>query len=149
MKIILQKDVKNVGKKGEIKEVNDGYAANYLLPNGLALSASGQNLNQQKKLSNEQQSIKEKQKKIAWKNAEKLPKLHLQIHVKADEHGSLYKSVNANTLKDELAKHGYKFDSKQLIIDQALKKAGTYLIKIKLWENLESFFNITLIPDKK
>lgn len=149
MKIILQKDVKNVGKKGEIKEVNDGYAANYLLPNGLALSATGQNLSTHKKLSNEQQSIKEKQKKLAWETAEKLPKLHLQIHVKADEHGSLYKSVTAKSLTEELKIKGYKVDAKQIITDQNWKKAGSYLVKVKLLDNLESFFNITLIPDKK
>ncbi len=149
MKIILQKDVKNVGKKGEIKEANDGYAANYLLPNGLAISATVQNLSAHKKLSNEQQSIKEKQEKLAWETAEKLPKLHLQIHVKADEHGSLYKSVTAKNLAEELKIKGYKVDAKQIIADQNWKKAGSYLVKVKLLDNLESFFNITLIPDKK
>ncbi|HOX97330.1 MAG TPA: 50S ribosomal protein L9 [bacterium] len=149
MKIILQKDVRNVGKKGEIKEVNDGYARNYLLPNGLGLSATGQNLSTQKKLSNAQQSKQEKQKKLAWENAEKLPKLHLQIKVVADEHGSLYKSISAKFLAAELKKTGYDIEAKQILLDQPFKKAGTYLVKVKLLENLESFFNITLIPDKK
>jgi len=149
MKIILQKDVRNVGKKGEIKEVNDGYARNYLLPNGLGLSATGQNLSAQKKLSNAQQSKQEKLKKLAWETAEKLPKLHLQIPVKTDEHGSLYKSINAKNLAGELSKKGYEIEAKQIIIDQPFKKAGSYLIKVKLLENLESFFNITLIPEKK
>lgn len=149
MKIILQKDVRNVGKKGEIKEVNDGYARNYLLPNGLGLSATGQNLSTQKKLSNAQQSKQEKQKKLAWENAEKLPKLHLQIKVVADEHGSLYKSISAKFLAAELKKTGYDLEAKQIIIENAFKKAGTYLVKVQLLEKLESFFNITLIPEKK
>ena len=149
MKIILLKDVKKIGKRGEIKTVSDGYANNFLFKQGLAKVANNENLSQLNRKVKIKESKTLKLKRLAMETAEKLPKLHLQIHVDTDEHKTLYASVNTKILSKELKKHKYEIEAKSIILDEPLKKLGSYLIKVKLFGGLESFFNITLIPNKK
>jgi large subunit ribosomal protein L9 len=149
MKVILLRDMKKVGKKGEVKEVSDGYANNCLLKQGFAKIASDKNINIQKNTVVVKENKMNKLRHNAMTMAEKLPKLHLQIHVNADEHGSLYAAVTKTDLSKELKKHKFNIEAKKFIVEKPLKKLGTYLIKVKLIDKLESFFNISLIPNKK
>lgn len=149
MKVILLKDVKKVGKKGEVKEVSNGYANNCLFKQGLAKIASDKNVNIQKTKIVVKENKMNKLRHNAMTMAEKLPKLHLQISVNVDEHGSLYAAITKTDLSKELKKHKFNIEAKQLIIERKLKKVGNYLIKVKLIDKLESFFNISLIPNKK
>lgn len=149
MKVILLKDIKKVGKKGEIKEVSNGYANNCLLKQGLAKVASDKNVNIQKNKVVVKENKMNKLRHQAMTMTEKLPKLNLQIKVNVDENGSLYAAVSNKDLSAELKEHKFNIDAKQIIIKEPLKKLGSYLIKVKLINNLESSFNITLIPNKK
>lgn len=149
MKVILLQDVKKIGRRGEIKEISNGYANNFLLPNNLAKAATTDNLQAHNRKEKIKEDKTDKLKRQAVEMAEKLPKLHLQLHVDTDEHGTLYAAVNEKVLSDELKKHKYALETKNIILDNPFKKLGTFLVKVKLFGGLESFFNITLIPNKK
>lgn len=149
MKVILLKNVAKVGKKGEIKNVSAGHANNYLIPNGLANIANNKNVKSVKKEAKNKEYQIKKAKKQALDLAEKLPKLHLPIKVNADSNGSLYAGVDENRLSEELKKHKYQTKPKNIKLDKHLKKLGSYTIQVKLYGGLESFFNITLIPNNK
>lgn len=133
MKVILQQDVKNIGKKGEIIEVAEGYARNFLFPRKLALEASQGNL---KVLKEKKQALNKKEEKIeneAKQLAAKLSELTVVIKTKVGEGGRLYGSVNSKDIADVLAeKHGIKIDKRKIELKDAIKALGVTNLTVKL-----------------
>ena len=132
MKVILIEDVKGTGKKGEIKEVSDGYARNFLIKRGLAKEAdsvSVNNLNTKKEAENfhRQEEIK--------RNIELSKKLNLaevSVKVKCGEKGKLFGSVTSQEIADGLFALGYEIDKKKILLKEPIKKLGIYRVDIKL-----------------
>ena len=132
MKVILVKDVKNVGKAGEIVNVSDGYGRNYLLPRGLAIEATESNvkaLNEKKKAEEKkrQQELEE-----AKEMAQKLSNLSLVLKVKAGENGKLFGSVTSKDVEEALKEKGFDIDKKKIVFNENVKTTGTYYVDIKL-----------------
>jgi large subunit ribosomal protein L9 len=134
MKIILLKDVENLGKKGEIREVAPGYARNFLIPKGLAIFASKSALSaikeQRKVQEKKSKALKEKAKEIK----EKLEKSILKIKVKKGIKGKIFGSVTNKEIASAILKEtGLKIDKKQ-IGETSIKEPGQHKIKVKLTE---------------
>ena len=132
MKIILLKKVSKLGHVGDIKEVSNGYARNFLLPNGLADIATKYSVNvkeaQKKKLIKTKQ-LEEKSKKQAAKN---IDGKKIIILVKADDKGTLYAGLNKQAIADEINIQGYKINADELILKKVVKKLGNFDAELKI-----------------
>ncbi len=143
MQVIFLKDVKGQGKKGEIKEVSDGYAINFLIKKGLALKkteGSLRKLNESIKESNLQD---EQNRNTALKLKEELENVTINILVK-EKSGRMFGSVSTKTIKEELDKLGYKFDKKQ-IETESINTLGMHLVTINLYKDIKGTVKIHTI----
>lgn len=145
MKVILTQDVKTKGKKGDLIDVSDGYARNYLLPKGLAVEADSQALNEYK---GREESLKfkaETDKKNALEVAEKLSAVNLEIINAAGGDGKLYGAVTSKDIVEALeAKHKIKIDKRKLVIDEPIKNFGTHRIAVKLYPEVVGTLTVTV-----
>lgn len=140
MKVIFVKDVKNVAKAGEIKEVKEGYARNFLFKNGLAIEATEANLNNLKR-KKEQEALAEKNKLEEAKNlSEKLSKVVLTLKRKAGEKGRLFGAITNTEIAEELEKIGLNIDKKLIELKNPIKEIGEYKIKVNLYKEIKGEF---------
>lgn len=133
MKVILKTDVKTLGKKGQVFEVSDGYARNFLFPKGLALEATSGNLNDlaSKKVNEERKKDKEKQEAQAL--AAKLSVITVEVSTKTGEGGRLFGSVTNKEIAEALkTKHGIELDRRKLEMKDPIKTLGTFKVQVKL-----------------
>lgn len=133
MKVILIEDVKSLGKKGEIVNVNDGYARNFILAKKLGLEATPKNLNDLKlKKANEEKVAKEvHEEAVAF--AEQLSKMELKLTIKAGEGGRLFGSISSKEIADEAKKQlNVEIDKKKIQLPNPIKAVGTHSVPIKL-----------------
>lgn len=133
MKVILLEDVKTLGKKGQILEINDGYARNFIIPKKLGLEATPQNLNTLKlQKANEEKIAKENLEKARAFAAE-LEKLTVVVKIKGGEGGKVFGSVSSKEIAEEAKKQfGIELDKKKIVIDEPIKAFGTYELNVKL-----------------
>ena len=146
MKIILLKDVKNFGKRGEIKEVAEGYARNFLFPQNLAKKVTGKIIYQ------ENLRAQEEQKKLIQKEEEnknlikKLKDKKFSIKSKA-KNGKLFGSITSKDIFSELEKEHFTISEKSIIIEQVIKKVGLWKIKIVLSPGMETEIVLEVLED--
>lgn len=147
MKVILVKDVKNVGKAGEIVNVSDGYGRNYLLPRGLAIEATESNI----KVLNEKKKAEEKKRKQeleeAKEMAQKLSNLSLVLKVKAGENGKLFGSITSKDVEEALKEKGFDIDKKKISFDETVKTTGTYYVDIKLYQGVIAKVKVDVVAE--
>ena len=146
MKIVLKKDVKNLGKAGEVKDVADGYARNFLFKNNLAIPATKQAIAEAEKRRELEQKRKEEEQKELALRAEKIKGLKIKTSLKASEDGSLFGSISAQDVVDLVFnKAGVKLDVKNVELEKKIKNLGEHKIKIKLSPEIEA--ELTLIVE--
>lgn len=139
MKVILKQDVKKLGKKGDVVEVAEGYARNYLLPRGLAVEASAGNLKTLQKQKEAEQRRREEEKAEALRIAEKLKEITVVVHGKAGENGRLFGSVTAKDVAETLARDfGIKIDRRKMQLEEPIKAVGVYYIPVRLHAEVEA-----------
>ncbi|MBB5182404.1 50S ribosomal protein L9 [Catenisphaera adipataccumulans] len=135
MKVILLKDVRNVGKKDEVKEVSDGYARNYLIKRHLAVAYT----EGAKKVLNAQ--LKEREKEEAQKKAEaeetaeKLKNMPLEFSLNAGKDGQVFGSVSSKQIAEALHEKGIAVDKRKIKMEQAISSLGTTKVKVDLYRN--------------
>lgn len=133
MEVILTEDVKNLGLEGELHDVANGYARNFLLPQQKAVNATEANKQRYKE---EQEKIEERREKMvseAESLAEELDETTLTIEKSASEEGNLYGSVSQEDILEELAEEGFdSLDKKNVVINEAIREIGEYTITINL-----------------
>ena len=145
MKVIFIKDLKGQGKKGDIKEVKDGYGSNYLVKNGYAMIANDSNLKhfntqKNKELLEESLYIKE-----CEKIKEQIEKLTLNIKVKTGKEDKVFGSVSAKQIVTELKKANIDVEKNKIRIDGALSSLGTHIVKIELHKKVQANLKINLV----
>jgi len=145
MKVILSADVKNLGKKGDIVNVSDGYANNFLLKNKLAVPANAGNLNinAQEKAA-QARKIKEETEE-AKAIAKKLEGIVVQLAVKIGENGKTFGSVGPKEISEELTKLGYNIDRKKIELDNPIKSEGEFAVNIKLYKGVTGRLKLNIV----
>lgn len=133
MKVILKKDFQNLGEAADIVNVKDGYARNYLLPQGYAeIATEGAIANREKNIAR----IKAKQEKLhkeALALIEEIQKLEkLELSARAGESGKLFGTITTKKLSEELAAKGFSIDKKSIILDAPINKIGEYKMTLKI-----------------
>lgn len=144
MKIILLQDVKGQGKKGEVIDVNEGYARNFLIKKGLAEAATASKLNDmaQKKASADYHKAEEiKATKLM---AEELKGKSFTVKIKAGQNGKVFGSVTGANIADALSSSGYNVDKKKIALPQPIKTLGSYEIELKLLEGISTKITVTV-----
>ena len=133
MKVILTQDVKSQGKKGQLVDVSDGYARNFLLPKKLAVIATAENLNTMKQQEKARKAQEAAEKAEAQATAKKLEGITVKISAKAGEGGRLFGAVTAKEVSEALnAQTGVNIPKTRLVLDEPIKACGGYKIKAKL-----------------
>ncbi len=136
MKVILLVDVKGTGKKGEIVDVSDGFAQNFLLKQKKAKIADSTAINQKQMSDKAKEYHYEQDKQKAQEVADKLKNYVLHFAVKAGDNGKIFGSITNAEIAEELKKDGYEISKKQIVLDNPIKYAGVYKIDIKLFTGI-------------
>ena len=146
MKVILQQDVRGQGKKGQLVDVSDGYARNFLLPRKLAIIATAENLNTMKQQEKARKAQEAAEKAEAEATAKKLEGLMVKIPAKAGEGGRLFGAVTAKEVSEALAaQHGVNIAKTKLVLDEPIKACGGYQIKAKLGYEVVGTVNVMVV----
>ena len=146
MKVILQQDVKGQGKKGQLVDVSDGYARNFLLAKKLAVLATPENVNTMKQQEKAKKAQEAAEKAEAQAIAKKLEGLTVNVVAKAGEGGRLFGAVTAKEVSEALAaQHGITINKAKLVLDEPIKACGGYQIKAKLGYEVIGTVNIMVV----
>lgn len=143
MKIILTKDVLNLGEEGDVKEVADGYGRNYLLPQKMAVPYNKHSLEIRKQRERTIARHKEENRKAAMDLKSRIEDITITFEVPAGENGKLFGSINNASVELELEKLGINIERKKIEVpDNTIKQTGDYAVKIKLYGNEEAKLEI-------
>ena len=145
MKIILQKDVINLGDAGEVKEVADGYARNFLFPKKLAIRASEGSTKMalhQKRLADLKKDKRAKEMKTI---ASQIDGQSIEIKVKTGENDKIFGSVTSGDISAALSAKGFSVDKRKVDLEQPIKSIGEFKIKLKLAESIQATINLAVI----
>lgn len=145
MKVIFIKDLKKQAKKGDIKEVKDGYAENFLIKNGYAVQVTEKNMETVKK----ENELKKEEELVltteAKKQKQELEKLTLIFKVKTGDKDRVFGSISAKQIKEELLKKGYKIDKKQIELITSLQSLGFHKVMITLYKDIKAELKVQLV----
>lgn len=147
MKILLREDYKGLGEAGNVIKVKDGFARNFLIPQGIAYIATDQN---QKRYENDlkQQSWRtERDKHKAEELAKTLENVSCTISVQVGEEDKLFGSVTAQNIADNLAEQGYKIDRRKIQLDEPIKSLGIYSVGIKLHQDVDASVKVWVVKE--
>lgn len=144
MKIILLQDVKGQGKKGEVVDVNEGYARNFLIKKGLAEIATASKLNDINQKKSAADFHKAEEVKATKQLAENLNGKSFTVKIKAGQGGKVFGSVTGANISDALQQAGYAVDKKKIVLSQPIKSVGTYDVDLKLLEGISAKIKITV-----
>jgi large subunit ribosomal protein L9 len=144
MKVVLLENVKKLGNKNEIKEVNNGYAKNFLFPQKLAAIATSQMIKQAEANAQKQEELKAKAVLEAEKTAREIKDKRFIIKMKTGDEGQLFEAVSIK----KISENGFTIDEKQIEIGEPIKKIGEFKVKINFNKNLTSFINVVVQEEK-
>lgn len=147
MKVVLLTDVKGTGKKGEIKEVADGYAQNFLLKTGKARKADNGAISENKMKKEANDYHKEMQKQDAIALAQKINGTKIVVKIKCGENGKTFGSVTSKEIADELNKKGFDIDKRKIELKEPLKTIGLYDVSAKLHPEVSAKFKVEIIGE--
>lgn len=136
MKVIFTKDLRGQGKKGEIKEVKDGYAKNFLIKNGYASQLNDTSLGKYNRECEKQQALDEKLRKEAKELKTKMEKIELVFKVKTGKDDRVFGSISPKQVKDELEHKGINIDKKQIEFDHTICSLGYHDVIINLYKEI-------------
>lgn len=145
MKVIFVKDLRGQGKRGEIKEVKDGYAKNFLIKNGYASHLNETTLGKYNRECQEQKNLDAKMREDANLLKEKLSKLELSFSVKTGKDDRVFGSISQKQVKDALEEKGYNIDKKQIEFDHVISSLGYHDVRINLYKEIFVKIRIKLV----
>ena len=148
MKVILKQDVKGLGKKESMVEVNDGCARNFLFPRGLAVEATATNINIMNTKKEAEKKKNERELAQAKALAEKLKEVTVVIKAKAGENGKLFGSITSKDISDKLkADFKLDIDKKKIQLHDAIKSLGTTDVEVKLYPGVSGKFTVKIVEE--
>ena len=147
MKVILTADVPKLGKSGEVKQVSDGYATNFLIPNGVAVPAAGGAYRAWQHDIANREDQRRKEREGAEIAATRIGSTTLTMGVKVGEGGKLYGSITSKDIADALGRRGIVVDRHKIDLDEPLKTLGTYKVAIKVFAGMTP--EVTIIVEPK
>lgn len=145
MKIILRQDVEKIGRSGDIVQVKDGYARNFLIPKGLATRATPSNLNKLTEEKKQRTQQLEKEKNEALQSASRLKGLSVNVAVETYEEDKLYGSVTAQDIARALKEEGFVIDKKCITLKEPIKTLGIFDCTIKLHPEVDTEIKIWVV----
>jgi large subunit ribosomal protein L9 len=147
MKVILLDDVARVGRRGEVRDVSDGYARNFLIPKKLALSASAGNLKNLEHIKQQQDSKAQRIKGDAHGLQQRIEALTFEERRQASEEGKLFGSVTSQDLADFLGKHGIKIERRRIHLDEPIKSLGETTVPIRLHTDVTAQLKVSVVRE--
>ena len=149
MKVILKADVRGKGKKGQMIEVAEGYARNFLMPKGLAVLATADAVNTMRLQEKAKAKADAEAKAAATEIAEKLKGMQVKVVSKGGEGGKLFGAVTGREISAALKEqHGVDIDSKKLVLDEPIKAFGSYQVKAKLGFEVNGTVYVSVFEEK-
>ena len=148
MQIILQQDIEKLGTRGQVVEVAEGYARNFLLPRKLALEASANNMKRLEKMRTAFAVQEATEKEEAQKVADALAAVSLELTRKAGENDQLFGSVTSADISEALEAKGYKLDKRKIVLADPIKLVGEYEIPIKLHREVSATVKLAVKKDE-
>lgn len=145
MKVILLKDVGNLGKEGDLREVKDGYGRNYLLPNKLALQATKVNLKKFDELKKKREKQRKKEEQSLAGRKDKIENLSLTITAEAKDDQTLYGGVTVAQIQKLLQEQGLDLEKDKIVLDESIDKVGAYKVPIKISQGLEANLRLWVV----
>ncbi|MGG1634355.1 50S ribosomal protein L9 [Paenibacillus sp. FSL A5-0031] len=142
MKVIFLQDVKGQGKKGQVKDLSEGYVRNFLLPQGLAKLASDGNLKTLEVQHASEQKRKDKEKQDAQELGKKLEEMTIVIKTKAGEGGRLFGAITSKQIGEALAAKGIKVDKRKIELDDPIRTLGVTQVVVKLHPEVKAKLNV-------
>lgn len=146
MKVVLLKDLKGKGKKGDIINVNDGYAANFLVPNGYAVVGTNSAVNEANQAKQANAYREEQNRLQALDLAGKLKDKQITVKVKAGANGKIFGSVTNKEVSTELLALGFDIDKKKIELEQ-VKSLGNYSAKLKLYPGITATVKVSVVGE--
>ena len=145
MKVILLQDVKDLGKKGEVVNVNDGYARNFILPKKLGVEANGKNLNDLKLQKNNEAKVAQEHLDAAKKLAEELKAGKVVLTMKVGEGGRTFGSVSSKEIAEAVKEQMHlDIDKKKIQLKEQIKTLGTHIVSVKLHPEVTAELNVSV-----
>jgi len=149
MKVLLLSDIKGTGKAGDIINVSDGYARNYLIPKKLAAMATETNMKLQKDKEDKAARIIEKEKQEANELKSKFENIVVNVRVKCGEGDKLFGSVTSADIADSLSAIGMAVDKRKIVLKDNIKHIGDYTVEVKLYSGISANLKLKVIKDTK
>jgi len=147
MKVILIQEIPDLGVEGDMVNVKDGYARNYLIPKGFAIEATPQNIKLMEKKKRKIELKRIKAKEEAEKVRERLKEILITIQMKAGEEGKLYGAVTTRDIAEHLEKQGLEIDRKKIDLKSPIKSLGEYDVPLKLHPEVTGTIRISVVPE--
>ncbi|NPV42585.1 MAG: 50S ribosomal protein L9 [Firmicutes bacterium] len=145
MDVILQKDVKNLGSKGDVVKVAEGYGRNYLIPRGLAIEATDKNMAELKMKKKQQKKREERELQEAQNIARKIDEKRLVLKVKAGEKGRLFGSITTKDIAEKIQRdYGVELDKRKIELAQPIRTLGNYRVEIKIHPGVIATLNVVV-----
>ncbi len=145
MKVILLQDVKGKGKKGQLLEVSDGYARNFMLPRKLAIEATPDAINTMKMNDKATQERIAREKAEALATGKKLREMTVTVTAKGGGAGRLFGSVTNAEIAEALAKQGIQLDKRKIVMNETIKSVGTYTVTCKLGYEITAPLSVKIV----
>ncbi len=147
MKVILKRDVKGLGREGDLKDVKDGYARNFLLPSGAVVVADKGAVANWERHRDQREERDRAARADAESTAEKLRELRLEIPVKAGERGRLFGAVTSHQISDLIAGEGIELDRHALHLREPIKALGDYKIDVRVMPGVEATVSVSVVAE--
>jgi large subunit ribosomal protein L9 len=147
MKVIFLQDVKGQGKKGEVKDVSEGYARNFLFPRGLAKEASQGNLKTLEVQKQSEERRKQQEKQEAEALGKRLDAMTVVIRAKAGEGGRLFGAITSKQVSEALAKEGIEVDKRKIELDEPIRTLGITKVPVKLHPQVRATLSVQVTEE--
>jgi large subunit ribosomal protein L9 len=145
MKVILRSDVENLGRAGDIKQVANGYARNFLIPRGMAMEATPSAVKWYEKGAERRAKQREKQTSVAQEQAGKMAGVLLSFTRPVGEQGKLFGSVGKADIADSLKASGFAVDKKSIVLPAAIKEVGDHEVEVKLQTDVSAKIKVSVV----